>query len=240
MDYQVPGQNQNMNQTPYMRYQAVMNTVNTSLRNSFLWMMWGVFTTFITMIMVFSDSSWFGVAVNHYKLILFLELAVVFLFSIRQMTASITSLKVMFFTYSILTGLSLAVISVAYQTDILFSAFIGTVGFFTAFALIGKFTKRNLTGLYSYLMAALFGLIIVMLISMFFNIGSTANMIISAVAVGIFAIFTAVDVNFIKRRIVVALQRDPSVIERIELIGALSLYLDFINIFLYLLRFSRD
>lgn len=240
MDFQVPGQNQNMNQSPYMGYQAVMNTVNAKLRNSLLWMMWGVLTTFMTVVMVFSDSSWFAVAVDHYKMILFLELGVVFLFSMRQMTASITSLKIMFFTYSILTGLTISVISVAYRTDILVSAFVGALGFFTAFALIGKFTRRNLSGVYPYLMAAVVGLIIIMLVSMFFNIGSVANMLISALGVGVFAIFTAVDVNFIKRRILVALQRDPSVIERIELIGALSLYLDFINIFLYLLRFSRD
>lgn len=158
MDFQVPGQNQNMNQSPYMGYQAVMNTVNAKLRNSLLWMMWGVLTTFMTVVMVFSDSSWFAVAVDHYKMILFLELGVVFLFSMRQMTASITSLKIMFFTYSILTGLTISVISVAYRTDILVSAFVGALGFFTAFALIGKFTRRNLSGVYPYLMAAVVGL----------------------------------------------------------------------------------
>lgn len=240
MDYQVPGNDRNINQTPYMGYNEVMNIVNAKLRNSFLWMMWGVFTTFMTVFMVFANYEWLQLAMNHYTLILFLELGVVFLFSMRVMSANLMMLKAMFFSYSILNGLTIAVISLAYNADILISAFMGAVGFFTAFALVGKFTRRNLGGLYKYLTAGLLGLIIVLLISSFFGINSTMHTVVSVFGVGLFAVFTAVDVNFIKRRIVMALQEDPTVIDRIELIGALSLYLDFINIFLYLLRFSRD
>lgn len=240
MEYQVPGQNQRTENVAYMGYDQIMHIVNAKLRNSMLWMMWGILTTFLTMIGVFMNPAWQMLVMNHYTMILFIEIGVVFFFSMKQLTASLTTLKAMFFSYSILTGLTLSVISMMYSTDILLSAFVGTVGFFTAFALIGKFTKRDLSTIYPYLMAGVIGLVIVMLINMFFHFAGIVNTLISAAGVGIFAVFTAVDVNFIKRRVMAAIDKDPEVMDRIELIGALSLYLDFINIFLYLLRFSRD
>lgn len=217
---------------------VVSQIVNRKLRNSMLWMGWGVLTTFLVLLGALLNSDWLQMAVNHYKVILFIEIGVVFLFSARQMSASLTALKTMFFVYSILNGLTLAVLSLVYGTDAFFYAFMGTLGFFGAFAVVGATTKRDLSSWTNYLFAAVIGLIIVSLLSAFFFDGR-GNLLIGFLGVVIFAIFTAVDVNRIKGILTEVVMEDESVLERIELIGALMLYLDFINLFLSLLRFFR-
>ena len=83
----------------------------------------------------------------------------------------------------------------------------------------------------------LLAMVLVSLAMMFFNISSTWNLALGYLGVLVFSIFTAVDVNRIKQNITaVALTEDESVLERVELIGALSLYLDFINLFLSFMR----
>lgn len=217
---------------------VVSQIVNRKLRNSMLWMGWGVLTTFMVLLGALLNSDWLQLAVNNYKIILFIEIGVVFLFSARQLSASLTALKTMFFVYSILNGLTLAVLSLVYGTDAFFYAFMGTLGFFGAFAFIGATTKRDLTGWTNYLFAAVIGLIIVSLLSAFFFNGQ-GSLLIGFLGVIIFTIFTAVDVNRIKGILTEVVMEDESVLERIELIGALMLYLDFINLFLSLLRIVR-
>lgn len=225
--------------TPVTVDQSVVSQiVNRKLRNSMLWMGWGVLTTFLVLLGALLNSDWLQMAVNHYKVILFIEIGVVFLFSARQTSASLTGLKTMFFVYSILNGLTLAVLSLVYGTDAFFYAFMGTLGFFAAFAVIGATTKRDLSSWTNYLFAAVIGLIIVSLLSAFFFDGR-GNLLIGFLGVVIFAIFTAVDVNRIKGILTEVVMEDETVLERIELIGALMLYLDFINLFLSLLRFFR-
>ena len=214
----------------------VERMVARRLRGSMLWMVWGLSTTMIPMLALFFNPSWLRMAAHYYMPILFIELGVVFVFSMRQMSASVTSLKAMFFIYSILNGLTFAVISLAYRTDALFYAFIGTLAFFVSFAIIGNVVKRDLTALSSYLMAALFAMILVALAMMFFNLGSTWSLVLGIFGVVIFTLFTMVDVNRIKRNLIAYAAEDETVLDRIELVGALTLYLDFINLFLSLLR----
>ena len=211
--------------------------VSQKLRNSMLWMVWGLVTTMLTGVALLFNSDWMRLAVNNYKIIAFVEIGVVFLFSMRAMTASTTALKAMFFLYSMLNGLTMMVIVLAYGLNAALPAFIGTLAFFVAFAIVGKAVKCNLSGFYPYLLAAVVAMVLVSLAMMFFNISSTWNLVLGYLGVLVFSIFTAVDVNRIKQNITaVALTEDESVLERVELIGALSLYLDFINLFLSFMR----
>lgn len=218
---------------------VVSQVVARKLRNSMLWMGWGILTTFVTLLAALFNPQWLHMAASNYNIILFIELGVVILFSARQMSASLTSLKAMFFIYSILNGLTLAVLSVVYGSSAFFYAFLGTVAFFGTFAIIGGVIKKDLTSWSMYLVGAVIALIVVSLLNMFFFNSGIVNLGLGALGVIIFTIFTAVDVNRIKGLLTVAALEDDDVLERIELIGALMLYLDFINIFLSILRFFR-
>ncbi|KAF1683734.1 MULTISPECIES: Bax inhibitor-1/YccA family protein [unclassified Veillonella] len=218
---------------------VVSQVVARKLRNSMLWMGWGILTTFVTLLAALFNPQWLNMAASNYNIILLIELGVVILFSARQMSASLTALKAMFFVYSILNGLTLAVLSVVYGSSAFFYAFLGTVAFFGSFAIIGGVIKKDLTSWSTYLIGAVVALIIVSLLNMFFFNSGIVNLGLGALGVIIFTIFTAVDVNRIKGLLTVAALEDDDVLERIELIGALMLYLDFINIFLSILRFFR-
>ncbi|SUP44827.1 Bax inhibitor-1/YccA family protein [Veillonella criceti] len=218
---------------------VVSQVVARKLRNSMLWMGWGILTTFVTLLAALFNPQWLNMAASNYNIILLIELGVVILFSARQMSASLTALKGMFFIYSILNGLTLAVLSVVYGSTAFFYAFLGTVAFFGTFAIIGGVIKKDLTSWSTYLIGAVIALIVVSLLNMFFFNSGLVNLALGGLGVIIFTIFTAVDVNRIKGILTAAALEDDDVLERIELIGALMLYLDFINIFLSILRFFR-
>ena len=211
MEYHVPTQADTV---------VVEEIVNRKLRNSMLWMVWGLLTTAIIGFMALTNSSWLRFAHSNFNIILLAEVAVVFLFSFRQYTASNTFLKAMFFLYSIMNGLTLT----------------GAVAVFGSFAFLGVVVKKDLSGLGTFLMGAVIALLIASLIMMFFGASDFGLLVYSYIAVGIFSLFTMYDVYRIKRTIMEVAYEDESVLERVELIGALGLYLDFINIFINLLR----
>ena len=157
------------------------------------------------------------------------------------------TLRGRFFLYIALNGLTLNCISLRYNVfDVVIPALVGTLAFFIDFAIVGATTKRNLSSLTPYVMAALIGMIIVsfvMIGARYFNVAvlsafsDTVSLVLGYVGVVVFSIFTAIDVNRIKNNVTeVALMEDESILDRIEITGALNLYLDFINLFLSLLR----
>lgn len=219
----------------------VSRIVSQKLRNSMLWMLWGLATTFIVMYSTLHRVDWLRFIYQYYEFIIFAELGVVILFSARVMRASITALKAMFFSYAILNGFTLTAVALAYRPDVVIPAFIGTVALFAAFAIVGAVTKKDLSSLSTYLLVALIGMIITSIVMFFTGFNDTVSLVLGYVGVVVFSIFTAVDVNRIKQNVTQAvLADDESLLDRVELVGALSLYLDFINLFLSLLRiFNR-
>lgn len=130
-----------------------------------------------------------------------------------------------------LMGLSLSVIFIAYAMTSIFTAFMGAAVLFGTMSFYGYFTKRSLDNMGSFLFVGLIAIIIASLINIF--VGSTVlQMVISAVAILIFLGFTAYDTQQIREA--VSVQSDDSV--AIEVLGALNLYLDFINLFVNLLQ----
>lgn len=218
---------------------VISQIVAHKLRNSMLWMGWGILTTFITLMATIINDDWLELAESSYNILLLLELGVVFLFSARQLRASLSALKGMFFIYSILNGLTLAALSMVYGTTAFFYAFLGTLAFFGTFAALGGVVKRDLTSWTTYLLGAVIALIIVSLLNIFLFDSEFVDLVLGAFGVIIFTIFTAVDVNRIKGILTAVALEDDDILERVELIGALMLYLDFINIFLSFLRFFR-
>lgn len=146
-----------------------------------------------------------------------------------------------FIVYSALMGCWLAPIFLAYRLGtIVYTLFI-TAGTFGAMSVYGFFTKTDLSKMGSYLMMALFGLLIAMVVNIFVA-SSTFDWIISIVGVLLFVGLTAWDTQQVKQ--LSAMNLDPAMADKLATMGAMSLYLDFINLFLFLLRIlggnSRD
>lgn len=145
----------------------------------------------------------------------------------------------LFYAYSILNGLTLSCIVLVYTSASIVMTFAITAGVFATMAIYGYVTKNDLTKFGSFMTMALFGLIICIVVNMFMH-SSTMEWIISFAGVVIFIGLTAWDVQKIKR---MAMMTDYNNASKLATIGALSLYLNFVNLFLYLLRFfgnSRD
>lgn len=146
-----------------------------------------------------------------------------------------------FIVYSALMGCWLAPIFLVYKLGtIVYTLFI-TAGTFGAMSVYGFFTKTDLSKMGSYLMMALFGLLIAMVVNIFVA-SSTFDWIISIVGVLLFVGLTAWDTQQVKQ--LSAMNMDPAMADKLATMGAMNLYLDFINLFLFLLRIlggsSRD
>ena len=150
------------------------------------------------------------------------------------------SVLLCFCVFSALMGCWLAPIFLVYKLGtIVYTLFI-TAGTFGAMSVYGYFTKSDLSKMGSYLMMALFGLIILMIVNIFAKSG-TIEWIVSIVGVVLFVGLTAWDTQQIRRMSQANL--DPSLSDKLATIGAMNLYLDFINLFIFLLRIfggSRD
>lgn len=144
----------------------------------------------------------------------------------------------MFYLFSILNGVTLSLLMLIYTTSSIVATFGITAGVFGAMSLYGYFTNRDLTGLGSFLFMGLIGLIVITVVNVFLK-SSQMEWIISFMGVAIFIGLTAWDTQKIKKMLVTC---PVEQIENLATWGALSLYLDFVNLFIYLLRFfgKRD
>ena len=163
------------------------------------------------------------------------EFGIVWYLSSRIYKLSLASATLWFILFSALNGLTLGWIFAVYKIAIIAKTFFVTAGTFGAMALIGSTTKKDLTKFGGILFMALIGLIIANLVNLFLH-SSTMDYIVSIVGVLIFTGLTAWDAQAIKRNLLMAPDSGESA-QKIALLGSLSLYLDFINLFLYLLRF---
>lgn len=157
--------------------------------------------------------------------------------AINKMSSSMATL--LFYLFAIVNGAVFSIILSVYTADSIFKTFLITAGVFGAMSVYGYFTDRDLTKMGTFLYMALWGLIIAIVVNIFWA-NSTLEWIISIAGVLIFVGLTAWDTQKIKQ---MAAQMPNATDGRLATIGALSLYLDFINLFLYLLRFfgsSRD
>lgn len=156
------------------------------------------------------------------------------------LTAAINKLSfpvaaIMFMVYSIINGVLLSSVFVVYEIGSIATTFFVTAGTFAAMAVVGTITKTDLSKLGSILIMALVGVIIATIVNLFLH-NSTMDLIISAIGVLIFTGLTAYDAQKIKLMAESADAVDNTT-QKLAVLGALSLYLDFINLFLYLLRF---
>ena len=163
------------------------------------------------------------------------ELALVWILSARIERLSFATAGVMFGVYSLLNGVLISSIFVVYTMDSIASTFFITAGMFASMAVIGTVMKKDLSGYGRFFMMALIGLIIASVVNIFLQ-STGLDWIVSIVGVLLFTALTAYDAQKIKRMFLNA-DSESDIMRKYALLGALSLYLDFINLFLYLLRF---
>lgn len=163
------------------------------------------------------------------------ELALVWTVSARINRMSLATATMLFILYSVLNGATLSIIFIAYTMQSIASVFFITAGTFAVMAAVGCFTKADLSSLGRILFMALIGLIIATVVNVFFVKSGGFGLILSYVGVLIFVGLTAYDTQKIKKMLIAAddINEDG---QKIALLGSLMLYLDFINLFLYLLR----
>ncbi len=161
-------------------------------------------------------------------------LAMVFFLSFRINRMSVAAATTTFWVYAALVGLSLSSIFIIYTGQSVVQTFFVTAASFGALSLYGYTAKRDLSAMGSFLMMGLFGLIIASLVNIFLA-SSALQFAISVIGVLIFAGLTAYDTQRIKEMYYDA--DDVTVAGRKAIMGALSLYLDFINLFMFLLQF---
>lgn len=152
----------------------------------------------------------------------------------RLSRMSTTTCLLLFCLFSALMGAWMAPIFIAYRLGTIVYTFFITAGVFGCMSVYGYFTKSDLTKMGSFLMMALFGLIICMIVNIFWA-NSTFEWIISIVGVLIFVGLTAWDTQQVKQ--LCSANLDPALADKLATMGAMNLYLDFINLFLFLLRF---
>lgn len=171
--------------------------------------------------------------------ILIAELGVVWYLSARIHRISFTSATLLFILYSILNGATLSMIFLIYTMSSIATTFFVTAGTFGVMALFGYVTKKDLTRLGSLCFMGIIGIIIASLVNIFLQ-NSMMEMIISYIGVLLFVGLTAYDSQKIKRLLMQEGVEINETTQKIALLGAMTLYLDFINLFLYLLRILGD
>ena len=169
--------------------------------------------------------------------VIFAPLAMVFFLSFRINKMSVSAAQTTFAVYAALVGLSLSSIFLIYTGQSVVQTFFVTAASFGALSLYGYSTKRDLSAMGSFLMMGLFGLIIASVVNIFLA-SSAMQFAISVIGVLIFAGLTAYDTQRIKEMYYAA--DDATTAGRKAIMGALTLYLDFINLFTFLLQFMGN
>lgn len=223
------------------RYFEMTDSSNKLLRSSFLYMILGLLVTFLVPVyMIFFNNNLINFVIRGYYAILIAEVILVMVLSARIEKISPMSAKILFFVYSILNGLVFSMIGLAVGDIFLIGYTLAiTIVMFGLLAIYGYTTKEDLSNYGGYLKTSLLTLLIVSILNIFLK-APMLYWIVSIGGVVVFSALTVYDVNKIKQLAYRISDGDPEMVEKLGIIGALELYLDFINIFLYLLRiFSK-
>lgn len=213
------------------------------MRNVYGWMSCGLLMTALTaMVVAGQPDIIYAIATS--KLLMWglfgAEIGLVLWLTARINTMSSLTAGLMFAAYAILNGVTMSFIFLAYTMESIASTFFITAGTFAAMSAVGYFTKKDLSGVGRVLTMLLIGLIIATLVN-FFVASSGFALVLNYIGVFIFVGLTAYDTQKIKNLVNEAsMYGDEEQTTKLALMGSLTLYLDFINLFLYLLRFMGN
>ena len=221
-----------------MEKQTQALTLPALMQKVYLWMALALAITGLTAYYVVSDESLYFAIMNRPSLcvvLLVTEIVMVICLSAFIHRMSFAVAGVLFGAYSILNGVNLSVILQAYTEASVASAFFITAGTFGALSLFGLFTKKDLGVMGRFLFMALIGVIIATVVN-FFLASSTIEYALNYIGLFVFCGLTAYDTQMMKHYLSESEIEGQSNLLKIALLCSLELYLDFINMFLYLLR----
>jgi FtsH-binding integral membrane protein len=206
------------------------------LTQAFTWMFAGLLLTAGVAAVVQGNQQLLGFAAGNFLLIMLAQLALVVVIGAGINRLGATAALGLFFVYAASLGLTVGLIVSAYTGESVAAAFLSSSAMFGGAALYGATTKRSLATIGGYLTMGLIGLVVAMLVNVFLGSGPL-GFVISIIGVVIFVGLTAYDVQRISAGDLAA--RLGSM-EKAAVVGALQLYLDFINLFLFMLRILGD
>jgi FtsH-binding integral membrane protein len=205
---------------------------------TYRWMTLGLATTGVVALLVASSPAILEALVTNrilFYALLFGQLGMVVAFSAMAMRVSTLTAAAMFFGYAALTGVTFATLFLAYTASSIAATFFVTSGAFAALSVFGTVTKRDLSAVGRFGFFALVGIILASIVNMFLR-STGLEWIITFVGVLLFAGLTAYDTQRLKE----LFRSAGGPAGNLPLVGALTLYLDFINMFLFLLRILGD
>lgn len=211
---------------PDVRLQAAF------LTHAFVWMFAGLLVSAAVAFVVTGSATLKEFAADNFLILFVAQLALVFVISGAISRLSATIALLLFFVYAASLGLVIGLIVSVYSTTAVATAFLSASAMFGAAAIYGAVTKRSLAALGGILFMGLIGLLVAIVLNMFLQ-SSAISWAISLIGVVIFTALTAYDVQRIQAGDLAA---QTGSLEKAAVIGALHLYLDFINLFLFMLR----
>jgi hypothetical protein len=225
------------NHPQFVEQAATYEEARPILKYVYIWMAFGLLITALVAFTVSTNAALVSLATNPVLLIVTLvaQLGLVIALGAMLNRLSPTVAAAMFMAYSALTGFTLSVIFLVFSLGTIAAAFVTTAGMFGAMTLVAYTTKVDLSRFGGYLMIGLIGLIIATVVNMF--IGGALTFIISVIGILLFLGLTAYNTQEIKRMAAhPETQANPDLAAKLGIFGALMLYLNFINIFLFLLQ----
>jgi len=217
----------------------------TFMASVFLWMTLAMVITAVTAYWFASDQALIGSLVNFETgkmsalgwFVMLAPLGFVLLMSFGYQKLSPAIMTLLFVAFAVLIGMSLSFILIVYTASSVYQTFAITAGMFGIMAVTGYTTKTDLTKFGSIMFMGLIGIIIAMVVNFFLK-SSALEYLISVIGVLVFTGLTAYDVQKLKR--IGSQAMDAGNTRKMAIMGALTLYLDFINLFLFLLRLLGD
>lgn len=202
----------------------------------YLWMSMALMVSALTSYYVATRTAFLdilGDSMCLFYILAFLEMGLVvsLTFFLRKMSFPVA--MALFVVYSLMNGLTLSVLLLSYSQYALCKGFVMTAGLFFLMALVGHCTGRDLSSYGGLLLMCLFGLLLATIVNIFLG-SALLDYVISYVGIILFSALTAWDANMI--RTLMLSEDSPEALHKVALLGALSLYLDFVNLFIYVMR----
>ena len=204
------------------------------MTRTYRWMASGLLITF-AMAYITATTPLIYLVDSLYFVLTIAELALVFVLSSRVQNMSVDAARATFFGYALLNGMVLSYYFIVFSVGTLVMAFLATAVYFGLMAVYGTTTHKDLTGWGPRLMMGLVALIVTSLIGMLFGFGFGSSVLYCGIGLVLFMLLTAYDTQKLQQ-MYAYYAGDPELAEKASIYGALTLYLDFINIFLYVVR----
>ena len=204
------------------------------MTRTYRWMACGLLVTFATAFAT-AVTPLFYVVNSLYLLLTFAELALVFMLSARVQNMSVAGARVTFLAYAVLNGMVLSYYFLVFSASTLIMALLATSLYFGLMAVYGTTTHKDLTGWGPRLMMGLIAMIVTGLVGALFGFGFGTSVLYCGIGLVIFMLLTAYDTQKLQQ-LYSYYSADSEMAEKASIYGALTLYLDFINIFLYVVR----